>query len=107
MSRLSALRVQVLPVSRVDLRVGPGCLHRREALKIEAGLESSPMPREGAATQEPAMEIDSLAGQVKASRRVGRQASVWKKLASGAPKLQGGPVLISRAGNKTQARQSS
>lgn len=107
MSRPSALRVQVLPVSRVGLRVGPGCPYRQEPLKVEAGLESSPMLREGATAQEQAVETDSLGGQVGASRRLGRQVSVWKKLASDAPKLQGGPVLISRAGNKTQARQSS
>lgn len=97
----------MLPVSRVGLRVGPGCLHSQEVLKIEAGLESSPVLREGATAQEPAVETDSLGGQLEASRRVGRQVSVLKTLARGAPKLQGGPALISRAGNKTQARQSS
>lgn len=85
MSWASVLRVQVLPVSRVGLRVGLGCLHRQEALKIEAGLESSPILRESVTAQELAMETDSLGGQVKASRQVGRQVSVWKKTGQWCP----------------------
>ena len=57
----------------------------------------------GARNQEQAMEASSLGSK----QMTGGQAAVWKEVASRAYQLQEGPIQVSRAGNKTQASQSS
>lgn len=52
--------------------------------------------------QEQGMEVSSLGSK----QMTGGQAAVWKEVASRAHRLQEGPIQVSRAGNRTQARQS-